>query len=172
MYRGPSKDASYQVLIHLARRFQKRRFFRNQPIRNKNGLWRSGGVCLQYTVHVVTIYGIDAVANEIDVVLKFFWLGNENTRFYLTKTKQSGYYLNLFHESNGRLYRGPSKDSSYQVLIHLARRFQRWKLFRNQQIRNKNGLWRPCLLTDRDEMSNLYRGPSVDASYQVSVQLA
>ena len=28
------------------------------------------GVCLQYTVHVVTIYGIDAVANEIDVVLK------------------------------------------------------------------------------------------------------
>ena len=27
--------------------------------------------------------------------------GNENTRFYLTKTKQSGYYLiNLFHESN------------------------------------------------------------------------
>jgi hypothetical protein len=31
-----------------------------------------GGVCLQYTVHVVTIYGIDAVANEVDVVLKLF----------------------------------------------------------------------------------------------------
>ena len=30
---------------------------------------------LQYTVHVVTIYGIDAIANEIDVVLKFFDLG-------------------------------------------------------------------------------------------------
>jgi hypothetical protein len=28
------------------------------------------------------------------------------------------------------------------------------------------------LLTDQDEMSNLYRGPSIDASYQVSVQLA
>jgi hypothetical protein len=28
------------------------------------------------------------------------------------------------------------------------------------------------LLTDRDEMSNLYRGPSIDASYQVSVHLA
>jgi hypothetical protein len=26
--------------------------------------------------------------------------------------------------------------------------------------------------TDRDEMSNLYRGPSIDASYQVSVHLA
>ena len=28
------------------------------------------------------------------------------------------------------------------------------------------------MLTDRDEMSNLYRGPSMDASYQVSVHLA
>jgi hypothetical protein len=27
-------------------------------------------------------------------------------------------------------------------------------------------------LTDQDEMSNLYRGPSIDASYQVSVLLA
>jgi hypothetical protein len=26
--------------------------------------------------------------------------------------------------------------------------------FRNRPIRNKNGLWRQCLLTDRDEMSN------------------
>jgi hypothetical protein len=28
------------------------------------------------------------------------------------------------------------------------------------------------LLTDRDEISNLYRGPSIDVSSQVSVQLA
>jgi hypothetical protein len=28
------------------------------------------------------------------------------------------------------------------------------------------------LLTDRDEMSNRYRGPCIDASYQVSVHLA
>jgi hypothetical protein len=44
--------------------------------------------------------------------------------------------------------------------------------FRNQPIRNKNGLWWPCLLTDQDEMNILYRGPSIDASYQVSVHLA
>ena len=30
-------------------------------------------------------------------------------------------------------------------------------------------LWRPCLLMDRDKMSN--RGPSIDASYQVSLYL-
>ena len=70
------------------------------------------------------------------------------------------------------LYRGPSKDASYQVSIHLAKRFQRRRFFRNQPIRNKNCLWWPCLLMDRDEMSNLYRGPTKDASYQVSVHLA
>jgi hypothetical protein len=30
-------------------------------------------------------------------------------------------------------------------------------------------MWSPCLLTDRDEMSNLHRGHSIDASYQVSM---
>ena len=35
-----------------------------------------------------------------------------------------------------------------------------------------NCLWQPCLLMDRDEISNLYRGHSIDASFQVSVHLA
>jgi hypothetical protein len=70
------------------------------------------------------------------------------------------------------LYKGPAKDASYQVSIHLAKRFQRRRFFRNQPIRNKNCLWWPCLLMDRDEMSSLYRGPAIDASYQVSVHLA
>ena len=46
------------------------------------------------------------------------------------------------------------------------------KIFKNQPIRNKNCLWRPCLLMDRDKMSKHYRGPSINASYQVSVHLA
>jgi hypothetical protein len=70
------------------------------------------------------------------------------------------------------LYRGPSKDASYQVLIHLAKRLQRRRFFRNQPIRNKNCLWGPCSLTDRDEMSNLYWGHDIDASYQVSIHFA
>ena len=74
------------------------------------------------------------------------------------------------------LYRGPSIDASYQVSVHLAKWFQRRRFFRYQPIRNKNCLWRPCLLTDRDERSNrnrglVYRGPSIDASYQVSDHL-
>ena len=45
-------------------------------------------------------------------------------------------------------------------------------IFRNRPIRNKNFQWQPNVLMDREERSNLYRGPIIDASYQVSVQLA
>ena len=121
-YREPSIDASYQVSVHLAKRFQRRRFFRNQPIRNKNCLWRP---CL--------LMDRDEMSN---------------------------------------VYREPSIDASYQVSVHLAKRFQRRRFFRNRPIRNKNCLWWPCLLMDRDEMNNRNRGLSIDASYQVSVHLA
>jgi hypothetical protein len=46
------------------------------------------------------------------------------------------------------------------------------KIFRNRPITKTNCLWWPCLLTNRDNISNLYRGPSKDASYQISVHLA
>jgi hypothetical protein len=58
------------------------------------------------------------------------------------------------------------------ITRNYAKRFQRRRFFRNQPIRNKNCLWWPCLLMDRDDMRNHYRGPSIDASYQVSVHLA
>ena len=44
-------------------------------------------------------------------------------------------------------------------------------IFLNRPIRINNCLWWPCLLTDRDKMCNLYRGPSIDTTYQVSVHL-
>ena len=37
LYRGPSKDASYQVLIHLVGWFQRRRFF--QKSTNQKQEW-------------------------------------------------------------------------------------------------------------------------------------
>jgi hypothetical protein len=64
------------------------------------------------------------------------------------------------------LNRGPSIDASYQVSVHLAKLFQK-RFIRNGPTRNKNCLWLQCLLMDRDEMSNHYRGPSINASYQV-----
>ena len=80
----------------------------------------------------------------------------------------------MFVNGSGRncnRYRGPSIDASYQISVHLDKWFQR-RFFRNKPIRNKNCLWRPGLLMDQDNMSNLYRGPSIDASYQVSLHLA
>ena len=70
------------------------------------------------------------------------------------------------------LYPRPYNDASYQISVYLGKQFQRRRFFRNQSIRNKNGLWWPCLLTDRDEMSHLYRGLSINALYQVSFFLA
>ena len=118
----PSIDASYLVSVHLPMWFQRRRFHRNQPIRNKNCLLR---LCL---------------------------LTDQNEM--------------------SNLHRGPSIHASYLVWYHLAKQFQRWRFFRNRPIRNKNCLWRSCLLTDRDEISILYRGSSIDAFYQISIQLA
>ena len=106
-------------------KFQRKSCFRNRPIRNKNCLWRP-----------------------------------------CSSTDQNGM-------SNS--HRGPSTDASYQVSVHLAKQFQRRRFLeinQNQPIRNKNCLWWPYLLMDRDEMIILYRGTPIDASYQVSVHLA
>ena len=46
------------------------------------------------------------------------------------------------------------------------------KIFRNFLIKSKNCLWRPCLLTDRDEIRNLHKRHFIDALQQVSVYLS
>jgi hypothetical protein len=42
----------------------------------------------------------------------------------------------------------------------------------HRPIRNKNCLWRQCLLANQDDMSNFHEGPAIDASYEVSVHFA
>jgi hypothetical protein len=80
LYRGPSTDPSFQVSVRLAKWSQRRRFFRNRPIRNKNCLWWP---CL--------LTDQDEMSN---------------------------------------LNRETSIDTSYQVSVPLAKRFQRRRFFR------------------------------------------
>ena len=69
------------------------------------------------------------------------------------------------------LHRRTAIDAFYKVSFDLAKRFHRRRFVFNQSIKNKNCLWQPCLLMDQDKISILYRGPSIDASYKVSVLL-
>ena len=69
------------------------------------------------------------------------------------------------------LHRGHSIDASYQVSVYLAKWFQRRRFKKNRPFRNKNCLWLPCLVMDHNKMCTLQRGPSIDASYQISVHL-
>ena len=76
-------------------------------------------------------------------------VSEEKIFFKSTNQKQELPVATMFvngSEINEHHYRGPSIDASYQVSVHLAKRFQR-RFFRNQPIRNKNSLWWPCLLT-------------------------
>jgi hypothetical protein len=174
LQRGPSIHASYQVSIHLAKQFQRRRFLRNRPIRNKNCLWRP--CLLTDWDEMINLYrglSIDA-SYQVSVHLpKQF----QRRRFFRNRPIRNkncpwGPCLLTVQDEIINLYRGPSIDASYHVLVHLAKQFQRKRFIRNRPIRNKNCLWWPSLLTDQNEMSNLYRGPSIHASYQVSVHLA
>ena len=64
----------------------------------------------------------------------------------------------MFVDGSGQmsnLYEVPSIDAPYQILIHLAKRFQKRRFLMYQPIRNKNRPWRPCFLSDRDEMKKL-----------------
>ena len=71
------------------------------------------------------------------------------------------------------LYRGPSIDASYQLSIHLSTRFQRRRCLKIDQQKQELPMVAMFVnITDRDETSNFYRVPSIDASYQVSVHLA
>ena len=119
--RGTSIEASYQVSVHLAKRFQSGRFFQKSTNQKQ----------------------------ELPVVAMFVNGSGEN--------EQS--LQRIFHRC------------FLLSFVSFGQAVTEEKIFRNGPIRNKNCLWWPCLLRNREDMSNFYRGPSIDASYQVSDHL-
>ena len=103
LYRGPSIDASYQISVHLGKRFQRRRFF--QKSTNQKQEWP---------------------------VAAMFVNGSELNEQCLQKT-----FHRCFLPSFGSFGQAVSEE----------------KIFKNRPIRNKNCLWRPCLLMDRDKLA-------------------
>jgi hypothetical protein len=144
----------------LTKRFQRKSCFRNRPIRNKNCLlWKLGRMHLWKVPYKDWSFCPDPFTSMAATGNSCFWLADFNKSSPLKPRGQMN--RNLVGSIYGRssitianfvsnLYRGPSKDVSYQALIRLAWRSQRRRFLRNQPIRNKNGLWRPCLLTDRN----------------------
>ena len=67
------------------------------------------------------------------------------------------------------LYREPSIDASFGSFGHVVSE----KFLEIDQPETRIAYdWQPCLLMDRDKISNLYRGPDIDASGKVSLHLA
>ena len=99
VHRGPPIDASYQVSVHLAKRFQRRRFLK---------------------------------------------IGQSETRIVC-----GGMFVN----GSGRNEQSQQR-AFYSCLLPSFRSFGKTvseeKNLKNQRIRNKNRLWWPCLLTDRN----------------------
>jgi hypothetical protein len=156
LYRGPSIDVSYQVSVHLVKLFQRRRFFRNQPIRNKNCMWwpylltklKFGRKHVWKVLYKDCSFHPDSLTNMATTCNSCFWLVD---------------FWKIF-SSLPRM--SPSK---FRFIWPSG--FRGEEFFRNQPIRNKNGMWWPCLLMDQDKMTILYRGSSIDASYHISVHL-
>jgi hypothetical protein len=68
------------------------------------------------------------------------------------------------------LYSGPSIDASYQVPVHLAKRFRGEDFFKSAN--QKQELPVSAMFVNVSENNyKLCRGPTIDATYQISVLL-
>jgi hypothetical protein len=126
-------DASYQVSVHIAKQFQRRRFFRNRPIRNKNCMW---WLCLltdrDEMRNLHRGHSIDD-SYQVSVVAMFV------NRLERNEQSSKRTFHRCFLPSFGSFGQAVSEE----------------KILKNRPIRNKNCLWWPCLVMDHNKMCTL-----------------
>jgi hypothetical protein len=152
--------ANHKQKLPMAAIEAKRRFFlRNWSIRN----------LLAYRNDMNII--IEDLSYMLSTKFRFIWpsgFRGEDLFFnWLTRNKNCLLRSCVLTDRDdmNNLYRGNVIYTFFHVSAHLANRFQRRRLFLNWPTRNNNCLRRPCLLTDRDDMNILYRGPVIDAFF-------
>jgi hypothetical protein len=146
----PSIDAPYQVSVHLADGFQRRRLkCENLKLTDDRQQTTYAKWCQKLTLPLTCLY----YTLNVGIHILIFFLAHRakgNVSFW----HHLAYVVCCLSSVN-------FKFSHFNLLL--------WNP--SAKWTNKNCLSWPCLLTDRDEMSILHRGHSIDASYQVSVNL-
>ena len=114
----------------------------------------------------------------IPTKFRLIWLSGFRGEFFLQKSTNQKQELSVAAMFvNGSGWNEQSQQRTFHKCFLLSFRSfgqvvsEEKNLF-NRPIRNKNRLWWPCLLMNRNKMSTLYRGLPIYASYQVLVHLA
>ena len=144
LHRGHSIDASYQVSVHLTKRFQRRRFLK---IGHSETRIVCGGHVWQWIITKCALFRED-LPQMLSTKVQFIWERFQGRRLKIsTNQKQELPVAAMFVNRSGQmcnLQRGPSIDTSYQVSIQLAEGFQR-RLKCEKQLKPNDGKSSPCL---------------------------
>ena len=127
IYSGPSIDTSYQDSVHLAKRFQRRIFFRNRQITNKNCLWWPYLSIDQDEISNLNRGSPIDDSCEVSVHLANWFQRRISLKISQSEKKNHLWWPCLLTspDEKGNFYMGPVIDASYQVLVDAAKRFQR-----------------------------------------------
>ena len=154
-YIGPPIDAFYNVTVHLAQQFQRRRFKKIGQSETRIACGGHGCLRIRTTKSIAT----EEFPQIFPSKFRYIWSNSFRREEFLKSAnkKQQSPVAAMFVNGLGRNEQSLQR-TFLRCFLPSFRSFDQTvteeKNFLNQPIRNKSRLWRPCLLTDRDEKSN------------------
>ena len=144
LYRGPSKDASYQVSVHLAKWFQRRKYL--EIDQSETRIACGGHVC-QWIGTKLAIFTED-LPQMLPTKFRFIWPNGFREEFKKSANQKeessvAAMFVNESGQNEQTLQRTfhrcflPSFGSFGQTVSE--------KILKNRPFRNKKCLWWPCL---------------------------